>query len=344
MPPISFTVSDESINTYGFRVLTSGIQTGTFKKNPIMLYNHNQGWRGTKDEVLPIGIWDNVQISGSKLIADAVFDEGDKFAKKIGGKVERKVLRAASIGFRILETSSSPDHMLPGQTRETVTKCELKEISIVDIPSNRNAVVLYDVEGNIIELGDNGENCPVPLIENLSDTNNSNHKKSNSNDMDHLKIIAGFLGLKPDAELSDVQSKIAELQKTSTEVATLKQQLKDIEDKGKEAQKAETKTLLDKATEAGLIDANERPDWEKNFDANFEGSKRILASMKPVEKLSDRIKKDKLGETTEVLKHKGKTFEEWSKEDPKLLEQLKENQPELFKQLFKSQYGREYRA
>ena len=36
-----FLISDESTNSYGFAVLTSGINLERFKKNPVMYYNHN---------------------------------------------------------------------------------------------------------------------------------------------------------------------------------------------------------------------------------------------------------------------------------------------------------------
>lgn len=336
---MTFTVSDESLNTYGFRVLTSGIQLDTFKKNPVMLYNHNRAWRGTEDEILPIGFWENATKSGGALVADAKFDDNDEFAKKIKSKVESKVLRSCSIGFRVIETSNSPEHLLPGQSRATVTKCELIEISICDIPSNRNAIALYDADGEIIALSDSLENLPVPVIERQSE--NLSLKKS---EMDQLKIVAGFLALSPDASLTDVQKKINELQSAATENEALKAQLKVLNDAAKGTQKEESKKLIDKAIEDKLIDGKNREDWEKNFDLNFEGTKRVLQAMTPAPKLSDLIPKPGEAAGAQVLQYKGKTFDELSKENPRMLEELKNNQPEVFKQLYKSQYGRDYRA
>lgn len=338
---MTFTVSDESLNTYGFRVLTEGIQLDTFKKNPVMLYNHNRAWRGTTDEVLPIGFWENISKEGGKLVADPKFDDSDDFAKKIKNKVENKTLRSCSIGFRVLETSNSPEHLVPGQSRGTVTKCELVEISICDIPSNRNAVALYNKDGEIIALSDSLDNLPVPAIK--TDVETLHHSKTS--EMDQLKIVAGFLGLSPDAQLAEIQKKINELQAAQTENVKLNADLKALKDAQTQTQKEEAKTLLDKAIEDKLIDAKNRLDWEKNFETNFEGTKNILASLTPAPKLSDQLAKP--GESKEVdpkLTYKGKTFDELSKEDPKALQELKEKQPEVFKQLYKSQYGKEYRA
>lgn len=38
----TFVLSDESVNSYGFRVLTDGIALDNFKKNPVMLWNHTR--------------------------------------------------------------------------------------------------------------------------------------------------------------------------------------------------------------------------------------------------------------------------------------------------------------
>jgi hypothetical protein len=78
----SFVVHDESLNTRGFRMLTSGVDLASFRENPVMLLNHS-------DWDLPIGRWENIRIEGSRILADAAFDEADEAAVKIMRKVER---------------------------------------------------------------------------------------------------------------------------------------------------------------------------------------------------------------------------------------------------------------
>ena len=92
----TFLLSDESTNSYGFKVITAGIDTTQFKRNPVMLFMHD---RSTQ----VIGRWENVRTENDKLYADAVFDEADPEAKKIAGKVERGFIKAASIGISVLE-------------------------------------------------------------------------------------------------------------------------------------------------------------------------------------------------------------------------------------------------
>lgn len=75
MAGIKFIVSDETINSNGFIVLTAGINTARFERNPIMLYMHER-------ENGVIGRWENVHKQGVQLIAEAVFDEGVELGKK----------------------------------------------------------------------------------------------------------------------------------------------------------------------------------------------------------------------------------------------------------------------
>ena len=127
----TFILSDESLNSYGYKVLTSGIDLKQFKDNPIMFYNHNR-------ELGVIGRWENIRIEGSRLLADPVFDEADEFARKIKSKVENGFIKSASIGFY------TEDRFTWKYNERWVMKCRLKECSVVDIPSNENAMALYD--------------------------------------------------------------------------------------------------------------------------------------------------------------------------------------------------------
>lgn len=125
----TFVLSDETINDRGFIVKTSGIDLERFLKNPVMLYAH-------KTENGCIGKWENIRIDKDKLIADAVFYEDDELSVNVKNKVEKGFLNACSIGFNVIE-------MQQINGVDVVTKCELYECSICDIPSNKNAVKLY---------------------------------------------------------------------------------------------------------------------------------------------------------------------------------------------------------
>ena len=70
MKRFTFVLHDETVNTYGIRMLTSGANLEEFRKNPVILLNH-------KDWELPIGRWENIRIEGTQILADALFDGGE---------------------------------------------------------------------------------------------------------------------------------------------------------------------------------------------------------------------------------------------------------------------------
>lgn len=124
----TFVISDESINSYGYIVKTDGIDTTSFERNPVMLYMH--------ERKTVVGRWENIRKDGKKLLADAVFDESTEIGRTVKNQVENGFLRSASIGVDIIEEKE-----INGV--KTILKSELFEVSIVDIPSNKNALKLY---------------------------------------------------------------------------------------------------------------------------------------------------------------------------------------------------------
>ena len=140
-----FIISDESVNRYGYRILSRGMSTVSFEKNPVVFYNH-----GTYS--LPIGKGKNLQheVDGT-ITLDIDFDMEDEQAVAVQKKAERGFLNACSVGIDVLETSADASLILAGQTRPTVTRSELLELSICGIPGNRNALRLNGIHTENIE-------------------------------------------------------------------------------------------------------------------------------------------------------------------------------------------------
>lgn len=140
-----FIISDESINRYGYRILSAGMSTVSFEKNPVVFYNH-----GTYN--LPIGKGRDLchELDG-RITLDIDFDAEDEQALAVQKKAERGFLNACSVGIDVLETSVDASVILSGQTRPTVTRCELLELSICGIPGNRNALRLNGVQTENME-------------------------------------------------------------------------------------------------------------------------------------------------------------------------------------------------
>lgn len=159
-------ISTEAVNSYGTRVLTSGIDLSQYERNPVLLWMHRRSW---EPGAMPIGRIENLRTEGDKLIGTPVFDKNDPFAQQIESKWENGFLRMASAGLVILETSNDPALVYPGQKRETVTRSILEEVSIVDIGSNDDALQLCGADAKLLKLAAGEDSLALPLLT-LADT------------------------------------------------------------------------------------------------------------------------------------------------------------------------------
>lgn len=126
----TFVLTDSSeVNSYGFRIDIEKLSTGRFQKNPVMLYQH--------DYEKVIGRWENLREENGRLLADAVFDEGDTLAMEVKRKVEDGFLKGCSVGIKVNELLSRQGGDITGDS-------ELIEASIVTVPADKNAVALYE--------------------------------------------------------------------------------------------------------------------------------------------------------------------------------------------------------
>ncbi|MBU0695954.1 MAG: hypothetical protein KKE39_05445 [Bacteroidetes bacterium] len=145
-----FLLSNSKLNSHGFRMLTSGADLSDFLNNPIMYWMHTYPDSEKPDGLLPIGFWSDIKIEGDNITAIPNFDDLDDFAMKIYQKVEHGTLRACSVGALPLETSESDK--VPGQTKPTYIRWQLKEASIVDRGSNSDAVVTLNAQRGLITV------------------------------------------------------------------------------------------------------------------------------------------------------------------------------------------------
>lgn len=147
-------ISTEAVNSFGFRVLTAGIDLSQYRQNPILLWMHIRPVGSSRDQILPLGFISDLQVNGTELSGIPNFDDTDDFALKIYNKIENGTIKMCSPGLHPKEQSEAIELMLPGQTGPTITKSLLIEVSIADIGSNPDAlaVELYDAGGRLIKL------------------------------------------------------------------------------------------------------------------------------------------------------------------------------------------------
>ena len=135
MKSTHFVLSDEQVNSYGFKVATLGINLERFRKNPVMLYQH--------DVNRVIGRWEQIEVKDGRLTAVPVFEQEDDFARSIGKKVENGFIKGASIGMHVQEVDKTG-------AMPIATRTELFEASVCAIPSNGNALRVLDAGGNLM--------------------------------------------------------------------------------------------------------------------------------------------------------------------------------------------------
>lgn len=285
-----FVLSDESVNSYGLRVLTPGINLKRFRRNPVMYYNHDRE-RGV------IGKWVDLRVDGDKLIGTPVFDEDDEFATKIKRKVESGFIKSASIGVDNMKISKD----------KAVTSCTLLECSICDIPSNGNAFMLYV------------DNKPIKDEKEIIKFMHNTKKESEMNG--DLNRIMKFLKLSSDCTDDDVLNAINALKLSQTPSEMIEQAVKDkiIEAYEKEGllnmaatnessfvayfEKRKERTFQNRKNEGvalineAISDGRIRPDrdgkikefWMENYSANPELTRMALFHMKQPKRVMEFI-------------------------------------------------------
>ena len=308
-------ISNSNLNCFKFRVLTSGIDTTQYRRNPLLLWNHRRPSQWDNGDILPIGRIENLRVDGDNLIGTPVFDETDDFAKKIKAKWDGGFLRMVSPGLDPIETSKDPGVMLAGQVNATVTKSCLVEVSIVDIGANNDAIALYK-DGELISLSLH------PMFLNDSKTViNSNSNKTK------MKTIALKLGLPETADEAEILAKIGTLQADAAAAITLKADL----DKQRDA-------AITAEVEGAIKLKKITADKKEHFitlgkTSGIESLKTTLEMISPATKPTDVINPGKGVQTGDYKKLSDVPA------DQRI--ELRDTDPERYKALYKAEYGME---
>lgn len=318
-------ISTSGLNCYGGRVLTSGIDLTQFQKNPLLLWMHR---RSFDRDAMPIGRIDNLRTDGDRLIGTPVFDQNDEFAKKIESKWENGFLRMASAGIEIIETSDAPEHLLQGQTRRTITRCRLEEVSIVDMGGNDEALQLYDRSGKVLKLAAGEDNDALPLLapEKKDDPSGTapdgkDNNQTNKSTQSMNKEILQLLGLSETA--------------TEQEAVGALRLLKEKADKVETLQLASITAVVDGAIAEKRITADKKTHFVNiGKAAGIDSLRETLSLMQPVRKPTEVIR-----QTDTPRDDEPKTYAKLSDVPADQLEKLREERPQDYERLYKAEYG-----
>ena len=306
-------ISTSALNSYGTRVLTSGMDIEQYKRNPVLLWMHRRYDR----EDIPIGRIDDIHIDGDKIIGTPVFDMSDEFAAKIARKWEEGFLRMSSAGLTIIELSDAPEHLLPGQTRMTITKSKLDEVSIVDIGANDEALAieLYNTSGERITLASGTECADLPLLP------LSNPKVSPQNTDNMNEKIALALGLSQQASEAELIGTIEQLKLRAKQAEEMSQAL--------------VRGLVDEAVRLGKLTEAQRAHYTQiGLTMGAETLRITLADLQPARRPSELIHPSPMGGSTMPQQ-----YAKLSDVPVGELDTLKRESPQEYARLYKAEFG-----
>lgn len=294
-------ITNESLNDYGTRVLTSGVDISQYQRNPVLLYMHRRG------EV--IGCVRDIRAEAGEIIGELEFDEATELSSRIKRQFEFGSLRMVSAGLDILETSGDPSLMLPGQTCDTVTRSRLFEVSVVDIGANDDALVLRR-DGVDLKLGKDGGSLPAI-------------NKSNKTKRMEVNEIMTLMGLDPSADDAAVRARAAELAAGRQEADGLR---------------AERDTLIlaavTQAVDGGVAEGRIPQASREHFIAlgkaiGLDGLKTTIAAMSPAAKISRTLN---LGAAAKEYSRLGEVPAD-------RLEAMRSGDRDTYIRLYKAEYG-----
>lgn len=304
-------ISNDSLNSYGTRVLTAGMNVEQYCRNPVLLYMHERG------DV--IGYVKDLKVENDEVTGELVFDEATELSKRCKKQFEFGSLKMVSAGLDIIEMSEDAAHLVAGQTSPTITKSKLFEVSVVDIGANDDALVLTH-KGKTITLGRDGE-CPLPELSN-------NHQKSKS-EMEQ-KAIALQLGLPETATDAEIAEKLGELKAAKEENAKLQ--------KEKDALTlASITSLVEKAIGEKRITADKKDEFiNLGKEIGVEKLTSVFSAMSPQVKLSTVLGQHGTAKTDVPV-----TYKKLSEVPGDKLLEMREQQQDEYKRLYKAEYGME---
>jgi HK97 family phage prohead protease len=250
--PKPFVFNDQTqVNSYGFRIVTSGISLKRFKKNPMMLNDH---WNSTSNV---LGRWENVKVDNDLLLGEPIFDLEDKDAAKVSGKVDREFIKSCSMGI----TFNREDLQIIGEEL-IMTKCELYECSIVAVPSNANSIRLYSQSGELLKDEEVKQLClslqPIEGEHQTLDLNSKNDMKKITLSLAVLTALS-FDKTTPEQDVDAVESAVLKLSKENAEN---KGKLLAMQTEKDNAEAQELETLLALGLSQGKFAAPKKAEFE----------------------------------------------------------------------------------
>ena len=318
-------ISDESVNCYGTRILTSGIDLAQYERNPVLLHMHQRG--------TVVGLVKNLQVKNGELLGELEFDCASPLSQQLKKQYEFGSMKMVSANFLILETSGDKSLLQPGQTAETVTRSRLFEVSAVDIGGNDNAIVLSSPDGNLLPLAAGGEQAHpcLPLLDSVSKT----FKKEMEME---TKTVALLLGLPETADEKTIVAKINELNLAASNAAALQQQVNDLKKQQEQVTLASVNSVVDTAVKEKRISEQMKPHFvELGKKMGIESLRLTLNAIQPQGKITDMLRTPNA--RMQLANPQAGQYMKLSDVPADQVWNMRENQRDEYIRLYRAEYG-----
>lgn len=301
-----FCLTDNTVNVYGYRLLTEGLLLDRFKPSIGYLMHKRENGVAVR--------WDDFRIEGDKLFAKPIVNE--TLFPNLSEQIEDGFYDSASVGHIVaLELSDEKSLKLPGQVGPTVTKWFPRECSLVDIPGNYNAIAkLYDESNNV-----------------LHDLSANNFNTNQNNAMSQIIVTAATLGLMnlhaENTTSEQFEQSLQNLIAKANRVDALETEVQNLQ---AESSKKEIASIISQGKLERKLTNELAAKLEVDYASNPQGLKALVDSMK-----SQTLVAGNEGEIPSNLpeKFKDKTFDDLYMSGE--LEELKVQFPEYYKTLKK---------
>lgn len=307
-------ISNNSLNCYGTRILTEGVDLTQYQRNPVLLYMHQRG--------TVVGLVKNIQVEGEDITGELEFDGATDLSVQLKKQWAFGSVKMVSAHLEVKETSNDPALMLDGQTVPTVTRSRLLEVSVVDIGGNDDA----------LRLSYGGEdfkkhsNSVITL------------SKQNKNDME-TKKIALAVGLSETATEAEITSALDALRLKASESGNLRVQVEQLQKEQQLLQLSLITEAVDQAVKDKRIVATKRDHFiELGKKVGIDSLREVFDSMQPQVSLGSQIN---LKDSPNGGNTPGNyaLYKKLGEVPSTQMEDLHDNHPDEFLRLYKAEYG-----
>lgn len=320
---LDFVINDESVNRYGYRILTAGIRTGHFERNPVCCVQHDK-YR------ISVGKWKNLRKENGEFKGTLEFDKEDADAVRLYKKYKNGYMNAVSISVLPVTESDKAEDLMAGQKYPTVVDSDLLEISLVTVPGQGNAVRLRYTDGSEYKLG---------LITSKEETMNKDKEETVASLQKELEtqrkvnaenLINLFMerGVVQEAE----KSILTELAFSDYERVSGLLQARRKETAADPSVTLATQ-LIELHMNRGVVTAGEKAFYTDCAKRDYEGTKKILEARTGKEGIQSFVGSLQNGAGGTSKENETWTFLDWYKKDMEGLTLMRKNEPEKYNRL-----------